>query len=318
MRWGWKARGGETTPYSTWTKMVRLVKKSKSQNVVMSSEFFSELSMDHIKKIQSSIGDREVKVLFTLRPLAKLLSSSYQQYLKFGVKDDYSTWLHSVLDEPGVSKITPTFWKRHMHGKVVSAWAEVFGAANISVIVVDEQNPEFLFQSINKYLNLAPGFLKPQPTSTNRSLSLEETTLLLELNRKFPEKRDWDEYEVFVRKGYIRYLTNTVSIKDGKDKLPTPAWAVAKANEVASASKLEITELGVEVIGDIESLDSAKVLEGEPSYPSTIDIETVVQAMLAFDKRSINWFPLSWLFSSLKKKVRQWLMPWKKRWTSLS
>lgn len=304
-RWGWKERGGETTPYRVWTKIASQINRSKVETVVLSSEFFSEITTEKIRQIQKDIKTRDVKVLFTLRPLAKLLGSSYQQYLKYGTKQDYSTWLHSVLDEPGKSKINPTFWKRHMHSEVVARWAEVFGSGNVSVILVDEQKPELLFDSINDYLGLPKGILKSQPSGSNRSLSMEEITLLLELNRKFPEDRTWPEYLTFVRNGYVRELTDKVPAQAGKDKLPTPAWAVEAGNKLASVSKAKLQELNIKVYGDLESLDKAKVLEGEPSYPDSIDIETVALAMLAFDAKSVGKYPFDWLKEALVRKVKK-------------
>ena len=302
--WGWKKRGGEVTSFKHFTKMANLINRSKSPKIVLSSEFFSELTPEKIQLIASAIKGREVKVLFTIRPLAKLLGSSYQQYLKYGTKADYSEWLHSVLDEPGVSKINPTFWQRHMHGDVVTRWVEVFGKNNVSVLIADEQRPEFLFESLNKYLGLTPGFLKPQVTGSNRSLSLEEVSLLLELNRNFPKEREWNEYLVFIRNGYIRQLTDHVPLKEGSKKLLTPAWAVAKANTLATDSKLKLQQLGVEVYGDLNSLDSATVTEGEPEYSSTIDIATVAQAMLGFDKRLSKKLPIRWVLGALISKVK--------------
>jgi len=293
--WGWKKRGGEVTSFKHFTRMARLINRSKSPKIVLSSEFFSELTPEKIQVIASTIKNREVKVLFTLRPLAKLLGSSYQQYLKYGIKADYVEWLHSVLDEPGVSKINPTFWQRHMHGDVVARWVQVFGQDNVTVLIADEQRPEFLYESFNKYLGLGPGFLKAQSTGSNRSLSLEEVSLLLELNRNFPKERQWNEYLVFIRNGYIRQLTDHVPLKEGSKKLLTPSWAVAKANELATQSKLKIQQLGVEVYGDITNLDRATVREGEPDYSSTIDIETVAQAMLGVDKKLAKRVPFRWL-----------------------
>jgi hypothetical protein len=293
--WGWKKRGGEVTPFKHFSKMASLINRSNSSKIVLSSEFFSELTAEQIQKIVSGIRGRDVKILFTLRPLAKLLGSSYQQYLKYGVKADYIEWLHSVLDEPGVSTINPTFWQRHMHGDVISKWVEAFGKENVSVLIVDESRPEFLYESLNEYLRLAPGFLKPQVTGSNRSLSLEEVSLLLELNRRFPKEREWNEYLVFIRNGYIRQLTDHVPLKEGSKKLLTPKWAVDKANELANESKKKIKELGVKVYGDIETLDSATVPEGEPEYSSSIDIATVAQAMLGFDKKLSRKVPLRWL-----------------------
>jgi hypothetical protein len=235
----------------------------------------------------------------------KLLGSSYQQYLKYGLKEDYVTWLHSVLDVPGQSKLNPSFWKRNMHGDVVARWAEVFGTEHVSVVIVDEQRPEFLFDSINNYLGLPAGFIKPRPTGSNRSLSLEEMTLLLEINRRFPEKRSWPEYLTFIRNGYVRELTDKVPVKAGKDKLPTPSWAIEAGNKIATRSKLKLQELGVKVYGDLESLDSAKVLEGEPRYPESIDIETIAQAMLVFRAGTAKRMPVSWLVKGLISKAKK-------------
>jgi hypothetical protein len=293
--WGWKARGAEKTPYKTFSRMASLINVSSAPKIILSSEFFAELEPEYLQKLASSIRSRQIKILFTLRPLAKLLSSSYQQYLKFGLKADYSEWLHSILDEPGVSKLNPTFWKRHMHGEVVEKWAGIFGHENVSVLIVDEQKPEFLYESINAYLGLAAGFLKPEQEGSNRSLSVEEVSLLLELNRRFPKEREWNEYLIFVRNGYIRELTDNVPLKAGTTKLLTPSWAVAKANEIAGESKKKIQALGVEVLGDITSLDTAKVPEGEPDYATTIDIATVAQSMLVFDKELSRKIPLPWL-----------------------
>ena len=295
--WGWKKRGGEVTPFKHFTRMASLINRSKSPKIVLSSEFFSELTAEKIQLIASAIKNRKVKVLFTLRPLAKLLGSSYQQYLKYGTKADYVEWLHSVLDEPGVSKINPTFWQRHMHGDVIARWVEVFGKENVSILITDEQRPEFLYESLNKYLGLDSGFLKPQATGSNRSLSLEEVSLLLALNRLFPKEREWNEYLVFVRNGYIRELTDKVPLKEGSKKLLTPSWAVAKANDLATQSKLKIQQLGVELYGDVNSLDTATVPEGEPEYSTSIDIETVAQAMLGFDKYLARRVPFRWLVS---------------------
>jgi hypothetical protein len=284
--------------------MVRLINSSKSEKIVLSSEFFSELTLDQTQKIAESVKNREVKILFTLRPLVKLLASSYQQYLKYGTKADYVEWLHSVLDEPGISKVNPTFWKRHMHGDVVARWAEVFGSGAVTVLIADESRPDFLFDNVNELLGHQKGFLKSQVTGSNRSLSLEEVSLLLQLNRTFPKEREWSEYLTFIRNGYIRQLTDHVPVKEDSGKLLTPTWAIEKANTIASESKAKIKALGVNVIGDVESLDSATVASGEPTYPTSIDIETVSAAMLGFDRTLARKLPVRWIFSALKQRVK--------------
>ena len=306
--WGWNKRGGERTSRKHWSDLAKSVNASNAETILISSEFFSELDGDAIRTIFSEIKNRKIQVLFTVRPLVKLLGSSYQQYLKYGIKADYTTWLHSVLDKPGVSKINPTFWQRHFHGQVVARWVDVLGAQNATVIIVDESKPEFLFDSMNEYLGLPKGFLKAQETGSNRSLTMEEIALLIEINKRFPKEREWNEYEVFIRDGYIRRLTDHVKPSADSGKLPTPAWAIQKGNEVGAQNKAELIATGAKIIGDLDSLDSAKVMEGEPEYPDKISIALIAEAMIGFDKNLVKRFPLDWvqsnIFNRYKRKLR--------------
>jgi len=306
--WGWSKRGGEKTSRKYWDELAKSVNGSKEETILISSEFFSELNGDAIRTIFSEIKDRKVEVIFTVRPLVKLLSSSYQQYLKYGTKADYTTWLHSVLDNPGESKINPTFWMRHFHGRVVARWVDVIGASHVTVIIVDESRPEFLFDCINEYLGLPKGFIKAQKTGSNRSLSMEEISLLIELNKRYPSERDWNEYEIFIRDGYIRRLTDHVQPPKDGEKLPTPQWAIDKGNEVGAQNRRELVATGAKIIGDISSLDSAKVPTGEPMYPEKISIELVAEAMLGFDKNIVKRFPIRWMQDNItnryKRKIR--------------
>ena len=303
--WGWSKRGGEVTPSRTWDQMADRIKKAKEEVVVLSSEFFSELDGERIRKIRSEIKGRDIEILFTLRPLAKLLPSSYQQYLKYGITTPYDEWLHAILDNPGASKISPTFWKRHSHGKVVARWVDIFGKGNVKLLIVNEAEPSFLFDELNKLLNLPMGTISPAASGSNRSLTMEEISLLLELNRQFPKDRIWDEYEIFVRDGYIRELTDYGPPASDKARLLTPEWAIDKANELGRQNKEELLNSGIQIIGDIESLGNSTVPTGSSNYPDSIDIKTVAAAMLAFDQKIIKKFPVKWLAKDLKSRFKK-------------
>ena len=303
--WGWNRRGGERTPEKYWDRMASRINGAKEETVILSSEFFSEIDGERIRKIRSEIKGRDIQILFTLRPLAKLLPSSYQQYLKYGITVEYEDWLHAILDKPGESKVSPTFWKRHSHGKVVARWVDIFGKSNVTLLIVNEAQPTFLFDEINKFLNLPTGSLNAAPSGSNRSLTMEEISLLLELNRQFPKERVWDEYEVFVRAGYIRHLTDHVPPAADKARLLTPQWAVDKANELGKVIQKELLGTGVKIIGDVDSLGNSVVPIGTSSYTDSIDIKTVAAAMMVFDKETINRMPLGWLKSNLILRLRK-------------
>lgn len=288
--WGWAKRGGRLTPQTKWNEFVREA-NSAPKTFMASSEFFSELTLSQIEKIKKDVRAKKYEIIFTIRPLVKMLASTYQQYLKYGIKADYSKWLHEMLDEPGSSKMTPTFWHRNFHDQAIAKWVEVFGVENVTVIVVDETKPDFLYDAFTSYLDLPAGLLTKQDSGANRSLTSEEAFMLLQINKQFPKDRLWDDYSIFVRQTAIRALTDKEADPTGT-KLQTPQWAIDKATALTTSAVQHIAASGVRVIGDLDSLKDATVPTGENSEPTMIPIQTMVDALLAFEQgviRKMRW-----------------------------
>jgi hypothetical protein len=303
--WGWKNRGGRQTPIKEWEKLVKEVRKNR-QTTLMSSEFFCELDESQILKFKKDIKCENTTIVFTLRPLIKLLTSSYQQYLKYGLTPTYEEWLHSVLDTPGVSKQTPTFWKRHEHGRVISQWAKVFGAENVLVVVADETQPTAIFDAFNSILEIPANTLtQMEETGSNRSLTYEEICLLLEVNQKFPKKRDWTEYEIYIREGAIKHLTDKVKVSKDAEKLLTPQWAVDKVREIGAESVRQIKASGVTIVGNLDRFDSASIPVGENVPVTHISLETAAHALLAFDGRTLRRQSSEAIFREALRRVKK-------------
>ena len=303
--WGWKNRGGVQTPIAEWQKIVKSIKKNRGTTLI-SSEFFCELDEEKINKFKADIKVDDVTIVFTLRPLVKLLSSSYQQYLKYGLTPTYEEWLHSVLDEPGVSKLTPTFWKRHEHGRVISQWAKVFGPENVLVVVADETQPTAIFEAFNSILGVPSGTLSQiEGIASNRSLTYEEICLLLEVNKNFPKKRDWSEYEIYIREGAIKHLTDKVKVSKDAVKLLTPQWAFDKAREIGAESMRELQSSGVKVIGSLDNFDSAQIPIGDNSEITHVSLNAAAQALIGVDNRTLRRQSARVLVIELRRRVKK-------------
>ena len=303
--WGWKNRGGVQTPIAEWQKIVKSIKKNRGTTLI-SSEFFCELDEEKINKFKNDIKVDDVTIVFTLRPLVKLLSSSYQQYLKYGLTPTYEEWLHSVLDEPGVSKLTPTFWKRHEHGRVVSQWAKVFGPENVLVVVADETQPTAIFDAFNSILGVPSGTLSQiEGIASNRSLTYEEICLLLEVNKNFPKKRDWSEYEIYIREGAIKHLTDKVKVSKDAVKLLTPQWAFDKARKIGAESMRELQSSGVKVIGSLDNFDSAQIPIGDNSEITHVSLNAAAQALIGVDNRTLRRQSARVLVIELRRRVKK-------------
>ena len=285
--WGWKKRGGEKTSIVEWKKRVRYLKAQKIDSV-LSSEFFSEINDDQLNLMANDLKDFDVEVIFTIRPLAKLLGSSYQQYLKYGIKASYEEWLEDIFHNSEKPKFTPTFWARHRHEEVISRWAKAFGNQKIHLVVVDESEPDLLYDSFNKILKLPAGTLKEvKGSGSNRSLNYPEIALLLAINKAFPKDRAWSDYEIFIREGSIRHLTNQVQLAELGTRLLTPQWAVDEAAKLSSSSIAKITDLEIKIYGDLSKLNSTEISIGVNSEISEIPMDIAVNALLAFDKSGV-------------------------------
>jgi hypothetical protein len=301
--WGWKDRGGTKTSPKHWQKFAKQVNRLPG-TAVASSEFFSEIGPAEIQKIRNDIKVADVQIVFTLRPLVKMLASSYQQYLKYGVKATYEEWLHAQLDEPGKTKMTPSFWQRNFHGDSIANWAKVFGAQNITVMVVDETEPDLLYTEFNKFLSLPAGFLKPAETGGNRSLNVEEIEFLQAVNKQFPKDRDWSDYTMFIRESAIKALTDS-KMPEGSKKLLTPGWAQEIAKNLTEQSVQKIRESQVKVIGDLDTLAMASVPEGLDVPSGSMSINTAVQALLSIDQGVIRKFRWRKLVIEVVRRLKQ-------------
>ena len=286
--WGWKNRGGRSTDVAEWKKLERKLNKNK-RTAIVSSEFFSEATLEQLLLLKKNTQNFDVKVVFTWRPLPFMLASTYQQYLKYGLKKSYLEWLDSIFQVPGEAKFTPSFWKRNLHGDVVSKWAKVFGSGNISLIAVNEADPNFLYSSFSDLAGVPNGIIRePLDQEINRSLTFNESSLLLEINRTYPKDLDWDSYEIFIRKGNIKALTGSPVYESSDEKILTPDWAVAKAAELNSKSVDQIKSLGIKIVGDIDRNDFSRIPTGTNAPVSTIPIATASRAIIGVNMDSIK------------------------------
>lgn len=247
--WGWENRGGKTVPISEWRKF--LSKASRFQGTVLvSSESMIELTEGQIQQLQVDLQGLETKVVFSYRPLPSILVSIYQQYVKAGLQTDFDTWLKNEFSD-GIHRRHSRLWRRHSHDILVERWLNVF--EDVTLIVSDPSNPSFLFDNFEQEIGIANNTLQIENVSNvNRSLSLEELNLLLEINRQVHDKFSWDEYLYFIRGG-VRQATNVIPLTESGTRMGLPQWAFDAAVEEHTKQWQRISELGVKRI--FESLD---------------------------------------------------------------
>jgi len=301
--WGWAGRGGNTTPPSVWSRLARSVRRHPG-TAVISSEFLTDCEESAMRKLLADTAATHCSVFFTLRPLVKILPSSYQQSLKFGRKLDYGSWLQRVLDPARATPTAQAFWNRHDHARILAAWAGVAGRDNVYLAITDESAPEKIYQA---FLDVAgaPASLLPSspPRRLNRSLTWPEIEFLLEVNRRLPAGQRWQDYVTFIRGGAIRGLTNQPPPNPGDPPLLTPAWAIERARDIMREENEQLRNLGLQVLGDLDAMLKANVPTGENIPTGIVTVASAARALLSVTQhRVLARAPIGSLLAELRRR----------------
>ena len=280
--WGWNNRGGGVMDREHFDRLAKRTAKAPGR-IVISSEFFCEASSEQAQEAVNALGNsgaRPVQVVVTLRNLGKLLPSSWQQYLKYGMTTSYDAWLTDVLATPGSSKMTPTFWKRHDHGDVITRWAQAVGPQNLTVMVLEDVPRNYMFETFAQFLGVPPEiFNSRMELTSNRSMTAAEAEVLVRLNKKVKKTMQWTDYVTLVRRGVALGMVEGREPDPHEPRLHTPDWALDAAQQVGIASVNTIRESGVVVLGNLDSLTTKIDSTSAPAQIDQLPIDAAVTAI---------------------------------------
>ncbi|MER7685915.1 hypothetical protein [Streptomyces sp. NPDC097610] len=271
-----------------WQRLVDAVHATGRRTSVVSSEFFADAPDDEaIARIVDDLGrgqgrdQSRVHVLVTLRPLAKIMPSQWQQYVQNGLRMGYEDWLEHMLRKAPYEKPNPSFWRRHRHDRLVERWVRVVGAENVTVVVVDDRDRDGLMRTFESLLGLPDGLLVPVPDTANRSLTFAETEMLRKLNREFRGNGLPDEvYSRMVRGGAVMHMKNACLPAPDDARITTPRWALEAAAGIGAEMAGRIAAMGVRVLGDPALLSVVpSVASAEETGPPRIDPEVAAHAL---------------------------------------
>lgn len=281
---GWKSHGGKSSDPRASKRFFRFIGKS-DKNVVVSSEFFSELNLEQISELKRKLSNTDCQIVFTLRPISRILPSAYQQEVKNGAKANYVEWLTRIFSDKSNSGQL-RFWSRHDHHLQVSKWVSVFGKKNVHLVISDEANHNFLIETFYSLLGISGNQIAPlEKNEINRSMTLEEIELIRNLNIDFNRDLGWMEYVSSIRSTFVREMTHSPAPGHSIGKLATPSQfkqqVVSKASDIVSG----LIALDVNVYGDLFSLSKCEF--GDFKSPTLIPISGLVGPILSRTRKKV-------------------------------
>jgi hypothetical protein len=266
-----------------WDSLVAEVAAAGDQRVVVSSEFLGTANVETGRRAVDVLGGSRVHVVVTLRPLAKMMPSQWQQYVRSrATTTSYDDWLDGMLRKPPYNKPTPSFWNRNHHDVLVERWSSVVGPENVTVIIVDEADRSFLLRTFEELLGLPTGLLVPERDTENRSLTLGETELVRQINIEFG-RRGWSDelYRRMVLKGSGFQMQTGRTPHADEPRITTPQWALDRVAEIGAAAADKISTLGVRIVGDISTLGAPRIAdESREANQTTLPVDAACEAVI--------------------------------------
>jgi hypothetical protein len=246
--------GPTPPPMSRWTSLLREIEGAREPRVVISSEFFADAQSPAIRRVADDLGRDRIHVVVTLRPLTRIVASQWQQYVQSGSRTALGPWLEGALGEQGKG-VSPTFWVRHRHDELVRRWADVVGPERLTVIVLDEEDHDFVLRVFERLLGLRAGTLEAVEELSNRSMSMAEVEVVRAFNLAFNAAGlSKGLHTRIMRRGAARHIKMTRTPAPGEPKVELPQWALDRAGAIAAAMVPKIEATGVKVVGDLSKL----------------------------------------------------------------
>ena len=91
----------------------------------------------HARQLVDALAPHRVHVVLTVRDLARLLTSAWQQSVVMGRGEDWPEYLASVRDpEHGTISVATKFWLKHDITRVLDVWGTVVPHDRVIVVTV--------------------------------------------------------------------------------------------------------------------------------------------------------------------------------------
>jgi hypothetical protein len=273
------ASGKKPPNRAVWRQLVSEIRGSRASHVVLSSEVFSDAEPEAIRRVVDELGNEQVRIAVTLRPLAKVIPSQWQQYVQNRLVEPFDSWLDAILNQPR-GTVTPTFWFRHRHDELIKRWVDVVGPDRVTAIVLDDRDHGLAFRAFEELTGLNAGTLVPDPGLSNRSMTLAEIEVIRAFNIAY---RDADLppllYQRVMRTGAAQLMERRPPGAD-EGKVELPPWAIEPITAVATSIVSGIEATGVRVIGDLSSLTRASTTRTEAAPVVHISPEVAASAAM--------------------------------------
>lgn len=289
MRVGQVAAGGladfwEGTWERRWEALATEFRESDARCTFWSSESLSHARGERISYLADQLG-HDTHIVVTLRPLAPLMVSQWQQWLRRRGTQSLEDWAVNQFAAVTVDGEVTIDYLRFMPSlhrfslrRIIEEWGPVFGEDRIVLVVPDRADRDRNLRVFERLMGVGE-VLRAVPEG-NASLPYPEAEMLRHFNRAWTDHGGdhptWMEVIGVLARVPLRDYTNTTT----PHPIRAPRWVAERANEYAAAWNAAVEASDVTVVGDLADLvvDPAEYAE-HVEVPTTVDVASAGRLM---------------------------------------
>ncbi|MCY7400320.1 MAG: hypothetical protein LH477_05055 [Nocardioides sp.] len=266
----------------TWD---RLVTESRDWpgDVLISHEHFSDSSPAAAAGAVADLAAAadEVHLLLTVRDLARVLPSAWQQRVKQGARQPFAKFLATVRREEEDQK----FWRYQDVPAILERWAVGLDPAHVHVVVLPPAGAprDDLWRRTGLVLGVDVDELDTEAQRTNVSLGLVEAELLRRINTHIPRQRRTVDLTRLTRGEFTRGL---LAGSAPREPFVLPADHVGWVRERSEAVVATLRERSYDVVGDLDDLLPADL--GQGRTPDQVGDDEVLAAATVVAARVVE------------------------------
>ncbi len=263
-----------------WQQLAQRYRTSTARCTIWSSEALTQAQPERIRHIAEQL-DRDIHLVLTLRPLAPLLASQWQEVLRRRGTEPMDAWLRKHFDSVDVDGTVNVEWTRVMPElhrlslrRVVQEWGEVFGEDKITFIVPAPGDRERNLRVFEALMGVPEHTLALQEMD-NASLPYPEAEMLRQFNRAYTDNGgDHGTWMLSVGQAAITELRELT----GMEPYPirAPRWAAERANDYTAGWIEAVKQSDANVVGDL-----ADLLVDPADFPTDVEAPQTLSAVSA-------------------------------------
>jgi hypothetical protein len=239
-----------------WDRLAAEVNDCGLPTAVVSQERLDVASPRQARRAVESFGDAEVHVVVTVRDLARVAVSAWQEDVKNGGTWTLQDYL-ARLQDPDAAAMPPAraFWLHQDVTGVLRTWASAVPVERTHVVTVPPagSSPELLTSRFGSVAGFGVEHVPTPPTWDNTNVGVVGSELLRRLNVHLDDSLDKSTYKRAVSTPVVRRLSalpdRALPALDEKQR----EWAAATSARFAE----EIRHRGYRVVGDLGDLRPA-------------------------------------------------------------